>query len=56
MTPTPDWRVYHAHMLRNARQATTARTRTLWLNGAARARRELASLKTAKPAQGSLFS
>jgi hypothetical protein len=56
MTPTPDWRVYHAHMLRNARQATTARTRTLWLNGAARARRQLAALKSAKPAQQDLFS
>lgn len=50
------WRTYHAQMMRAAKQASTKRVESMWLNGAARARRELAALKTAKPAQGSLFS
>jgi hypothetical protein len=55
MTASPDWRVYHAHMLRNARQAKKPAVKAMWLNGAARARRELAASK-APAAQRDLFA
>lgn len=48
----PDWPTYHAHMLRAARQAKSARVKSIWLNGAARARAEMQKAKT--PAQGRL--
>jgi hypothetical protein len=54
MTASPDWRVYHAHMLHCARQAKKPVVKAMWLNGAARARREMQKAKT--PVQGSLFA